>query len=182
MATTPSWIPVREIKPRDWIVVPLFSSDVWETQEEAQRSGLPTRVVERVEPSREQPGTTGILFADGLYRSYSDDVHLLRYDRSRQRSLERHAREPGEPLLRERPFEDSALDQSGEGYLYYYAGWLGELFVDDRCYVLRRYEDTPGEVSFMAVAYGVGPEDDLMAPGAPQDRIRGGAPYSDQSS
>jgi hypothetical protein len=41
-------------------------------------------VVERVEPSRERPGTTGIFFADGLYRSYSDDVHLLRYDRSRK--------------------------------------------------------------------------------------------------
>jgi hypothetical protein len=94
-------------------------------------------------------------------------------------SVEGHTREPGEPLLREEPFEDSAPDQSGEDYLYYYAGWVGELFLDDRCYLLRRYEDTAEEVSFMAVAYGVGPEDDLMAPGAPQDRIRGGVPYSD---
>jgi hypothetical protein len=85
-----------------------------------------------------------------------------------------------EPVLRETRFEDFDFDETGKEYLYYYAGWTGELFLRDRGYVLRRYEDTPEEVSFQLVEYDVRPGDDLLHPRAlGEGYIKGGVPYSD---
>jgi hypothetical protein len=40
-----------------------------------------------------------------------------------------------EPTLREMRFEDFDYDETGKEYLYYYAGWVYELFLGDRGYV-----------------------------------------------
>ncbi len=80
--------------------------------------------------------------------------------------------------LRAFPFEDKPDEEEpGGGYAYYYAGWIYELLLDDRVYLLRRYSDEPDRVSFQGVLEAP-TKSDANRFGSSQ-RIRGGVPYDD---